>query len=132
MEQRQAKPGQPYRGERTTISVRVPKDQHKVYEARAKALGLPVASYSAMRIAQHEGLDVPQFVIRELERTRARLVGEGRIDLLDLSIDSLVELLLAEHEDREIPKNVARELDRARARRVKEQSRKGMPLARSA
>lgn len=60
----------PSRGNRKSIHVRPPIDQHRFYAERAAELGIAVGSYAAMRLAQADGLPVPDFVVDELEKAR--------------------------------------------------------------
>ncbi|PZR02994.1 MAG: hypothetical protein DI536_36535 [Archangium gephyra] len=73
------------RGARTPISLRVPVDHHDVYQQKADALGIPLSSYVAMRMAELEGLDVPAYVQEELRKADVRRFIERTQEELPLA-----------------------------------------------
>ena len=62
------KPGTPSKGKREPITTRVPEEQRSVYTQRAHELGIPVSSWVAKVLAEHEGLEIPDYVLKELEK----------------------------------------------------------------
>ncbi|MCS5524754.1 hypothetical protein NY551_18625 [Curtobacterium flaccumfaciens pv. oortii] len=66
------KGGRRSRGRRVQLPTRVPEDHGEFYEARARELGIPVSSYVAMRLAQADGLNTPDYVLEELRVAEAR------------------------------------------------------------
>lgn len=64
------KPRKDRRGERTTVTLRVPNEIKEIYEARAAALGIPIGSWCILAISDKEGLPVPNFVFDDLEQAR--------------------------------------------------------------
>lgn len=74
--------GQPSRGDRSNVTVRVPTEHRAVYEARAAELGIPLGSWVAIKLAEAEGLEVPDYIEREIARAARRTSvnrrGKGR------------------------------------------------------
>ena len=74
--------GQPSRGDRSNVTVRVPVEHRAVYEARADELGIALGSWIALKLAEAEGLEVPDYLKRELargaHRTPVSRRGKGR------------------------------------------------------
>lgn len=68
MVQQRRKPGTRPRGDRAAISLRVPVDQRAVYEERASELGIPLSSWVAIKLAEAEGLPVPDYVQEEIRK----------------------------------------------------------------
>lgn len=79
------KPGPVPRGERVTLLSRPPADQHAVYHDAAEALGIPISSYVAMRMAELHGLEIPDFVHEDLRRAKARRLIEQSQEELPLA-----------------------------------------------
>lgn len=72
------------RGSRVGVTMRIPDDQAVVYRSRADELGIPLSSWIAKALAEHEGLDIPDYVHLELEkaeRERAIQATEQELDL---------------------------------------------------
>ena len=69
--------GQPRKGTRGYIPLRPPVDQLAVYQQRADELGIALGSYSVMRMAEAEGLDVPDWVLDEIERAKKKRADEA-------------------------------------------------------
>jgi hypothetical protein len=78
--------GRKHLGERGYIPIRPPLDQKQTYSERAEALGISLGSWSVMRLAQAEGLPVPDYINDELARGAARresLAAQAQFDLED-------------------------------------------------
>lgn len=69
--------GQPRKGTRGYIPLRPPVDQLAIYQQRADELGIALGSYSVMRMAEAEGLDVPDWVHDEIERAKKKRAKEA-------------------------------------------------------
>ncbi len=65
--------------------MRVPVDHHDVYQQKADALGIPLSSYVAMRLAELEGLEVPGYVQEELRAAEVRRFVERTQEELPLA-----------------------------------------------
>ncbi|WP_337007231.1 hypothetical protein [Microbacterium sp. LB12] len=66
------KPGRRDRGARKNLLSRVPDDQYAVYEAAAERLGIPIGSYSTMRLAEIHNLPVPDYILEEIRAAADR------------------------------------------------------------
>lgn len=66
------KPGRRDRGARKNLLSRVPDDQYAVYEAAAERLGIPIGSYSTMRLAEIHNLPVPEYILEEIRAAADR------------------------------------------------------------
>lgn len=53
------KPGNPGKGERAAITVRVPREHKERYTAEAQRLGLPVSDYLSLLVARAHNLPDP-------------------------------------------------------------------------
>jgi len=82
------KPGRRDRGARTNLLSRVPNDQYAVYEAEADRLGIPIGSYTTMRMAEIHKLAVPDYILEEIriaaERRAAAAAQKSRDQLAGL------------------------------------------------
>lgn len=85
MDQQRRKPGTRPRGQRTAISVRVPVDQRSIYEERAAELGIPLSSWVTIKLAEAEGLEVPDYVQEEIRRAARRRQYESEQEELPLA-----------------------------------------------
>ncbi|MFH8253015.1 hypothetical protein ACH3VR_21795 [Microbacterium sp. B2969] len=50
----------------------MPDDQYAVYEAEAERLGIPIGSYSTMRLAEIHHLPVPDYILEEIRAAADR------------------------------------------------------------
>ena len=76
--------GRRHLGERGYVPVRPPIDQKQVYSERADALGISLGSWAVMRLAQAEGLPVPDYIQDELAKGAARLKALETQTALDI------------------------------------------------
>lgn len=60
------KPGRRDRGARKNLLSRIPDDQYAVYEAESERLGIPIGSYTTMRLAEIHNLPVPDYILEEI------------------------------------------------------------------
>ncbi|MDN5666870.1 MAG: hypothetical protein L0G87_00565 [Renibacterium salmoninarum] len=67
--------GRPSKGTRVELSGYVPEDQGAIYEQRRQELGLSMADYVALRMAQAEGLPVPEYISNVIDINRRRPTG---------------------------------------------------------
>lgn len=74
------KPGTRPKGDREAITTRVPPSHHSHYQERADALGIPLGSWVALKLAEIEELDVPSFVESDLDRAEAKRLAEIRAE----------------------------------------------------
>ena len=65
------------RGDRATVTARIPDDHADIYKQRADELGIPLSSWIALALAEHEDLDVPGYVKGEIKKADPRLIGIG-------------------------------------------------------
>lgn len=79
-----AKAGRRNLGERGYVPVRPPIDQRNTYAERAEALGISLGSWAVMRLAEAEGLPVPDYIQDELRKARARQLALGAQAALDI------------------------------------------------
>ena len=63
------KPGNPGKGERSAITVRVPTTHKSRYEAEAARRGLSVSDYLTLRMAQLHDLDAPSHLQKQQQQT---------------------------------------------------------------
>lgn len=68
MEEARKKPGPRPRGDRRSISMRVPKLHYEHLKEHAQQAGIPITSYVVLLLSQHEGLPVPEYVQEELDK----------------------------------------------------------------
>lgn len=64
--------------------MRIPGDQAEIYRGRAEELGIPLSSWIALALAEHENLDVPSYVRDEIKKAtieRAVRVMEQELDM---------------------------------------------------
>ena len=80
-----AKPGAPSRGDRRQFPLRPPRQHYDTFKAHADELGIPLGSYVLLRLSEAEGLPIPDFVRRHLDKARARRQINGQGDLLAAS-----------------------------------------------
>ncbi|MBF0816300.1 hypothetical protein E4U02_07735 [Microbacterium paludicola] len=60
------------RGDRAYMPLRPPTDQQEHYKQKADELGISLGSYGVMRLAQAEGLPVPDYITDEIEQARRK------------------------------------------------------------
>lgn len=65
------RPGTPPKGDRSAITVRVPRTHRELYEQTASEEGLPLSDYIGLLLARAHGLDDPEYVHRN--RAQAEL-----------------------------------------------------------
>ena len=73
------------RGERAAFTVRIPIAQNSVYEERAAALGIPIGSWVALKLAETEGLPTPDYIVDELKRAESRRAHQAEQEELPLA-----------------------------------------------
>lgn len=78
------KPGTRPRGDRAAISMRVPIDQRAIYEARAAELGIPLSSWAAIKLAEAEGLPIPDYVADEIRKAEEKRRHEDELEELQM------------------------------------------------
>ncbi|MEV8135309.1 hypothetical protein [Microbacterium aurantiacum] len=69
------------------ITMRLPGNHAGTYRQRADQLGISLSSWIAMALAEHEGLQVPDYVQKEIRKAadeRAAREREQEIDMLDM------------------------------------------------
>jgi len=71
------KPGRRDRGARKNLLSRVPDDHYAVYDAEADRLGIPIGSYSTMRLAEIHNLPVPDYILEEIRAAADRRAAEA-------------------------------------------------------
>lgn len=67
--------------------MRVPGDHAETYKQRADDLGIPLSSWITLALAEHEGLPVPDYVQKEINKASAERKAREReqeINMLDL------------------------------------------------
>lgn len=57
------KPGNPGKGDRAAITVRVPLEHKSRYAAEAARLGMPISDYLALQMAKTHDLDTPTHLL---------------------------------------------------------------------
>ena len=60
------RPGPDPKGDRSQITLRLPRTHRTVYEHAAKQAGLPLGDYLALRLARAQGLDDPDYIALKL------------------------------------------------------------------
>ncbi len=68
-----ARPGTVPKGDRSAITVRVPRDHRGVYEQKATELGLPLSDYIGLLLARAHRLEDPEYVHRGRNLDQAQL-----------------------------------------------------------
>ncbi len=62
--------------------MRIPDDHADIYKQRADELGIPLSSWIALALAEHEDLDVPGYVKDEIKKaTRKRILASLELEL---------------------------------------------------
>ncbi len=64
--------------------MRIPGDQAEIYRGRAEELGIPLSSWIALALAEHENLDIPSYVRAEIKKAtieRAVRAMEQELDM---------------------------------------------------
>lgn len=59
-------------GDRDSISAMLPTTQRAIYQMRARELGIPFSSWLAKTLAEHEGLEVPDYVLDEIAKANEK------------------------------------------------------------
>ena len=75
------------KGDRVGITMRLPGNHAGTYRQRADQLGISLSSWIAMALAEYEGLQVPDYVQKEIRKAadeRAAREREQEIDMLDM------------------------------------------------
>lgn len=67
MDEARKKPGPRPRGDRRSLSMRVPKLHYEHLREHARQAGIPITSYVVLLLSEHEGLPVPDYVQEELD-----------------------------------------------------------------
>ena len=65
--------------------MRVPVDQRTVYEEQAAALGIPLSSWVALKLAEAQKLPIPDYVQEEIRKAQARRALEAGQEELPLA-----------------------------------------------
>lgn len=60
------------RGDRVGVTMRIPGDQAEIYRDRAEQLGIPLSSWIALALAEHENLDIPSYVRDEIKKSKIK------------------------------------------------------------
>lgn len=70
------------RGERVGVTMRLPDEHAEIYKHRADELGIPLSSWIALALAEHENLNVPGYVQDEIKKaTRKRILASLELEL---------------------------------------------------
>ena len=72
------------RGDRVGVTMRIPGDQAEVYRSRAEELGIPLSSWIALALAEHEQLDVPSYVRSEIKKATIERAVRALEEELDM------------------------------------------------
>jgi len=75
----------PARGERHPHTVRIPVTQNAHYEERAETLGIPIGSWIVLKLAESEGLPVPDYIQKELRKAEAERAAEAEREELPMA-----------------------------------------------
>ena len=70
------------RGDRVGVTMRLPDEHAEIYKQRADALGIPLSSWIALALAEHENLGGPGYVQDEIKKaTRKRILASLELEL---------------------------------------------------
>lgn len=62
--------------------MRLPDEHAEIYKHRADELGIPLSSWIALALAEHENLNVPGYVQDEIKKaTRKRILASLELEL---------------------------------------------------
>lgn len=56
------RPGRDPKGDRSQVTLRLPRAHREIYERKAKQVGLPLCDYLALHLARAQGLDDPDYI----------------------------------------------------------------------
>lgn len=84
-QEQRRKPGTRPRGDRASLIVRTPVEQHEIYLAHANELGIPLGSWVALTLAKAEGLPVPEYIEEEIRKAASRRAQEAEQEELPLA-----------------------------------------------
>ena len=71
--------GRPGYGPRELVAVRPTVEQKRIYEERARAMGLSLSNWILLQLALAEGLPFPPSVEEDLAKARARRMVTGEV-----------------------------------------------------